>query len=339
MELSMKCRLLIIAITGLISFSGTAMAQGFFEGKTINIIVGFTAGGGYDVTARLYSRHYGRHIPGAPTIVVNNMPGGGSIVAANSLYSGPGQDGTRLGIIAGGAIIEPLLSDKARYDARKFNWIGGRSTEPSVCAIWHSSKVNTYDDARSIEVIVGASGPGSRTVTYPKLLNQLTGTKFKVVTGYPGGNEIALAMERGEVESHCGLAWGSAKTRLAEWISSKKIHFIAQFALSRVNDLKDVPLASEFASNDRDRKAIEFLMSDALLAWPMLAPPDVPAARVQALRSGFEKMMKDSAFLADAEKLKLDVDIVSATEMTKVVDELYAIPSDVLAVVKRGLAD
>jgi tripartite-type tricarboxylate transporter receptor subunit TctC len=314
-------------------------AQGFFDGKTINIIVGFTAGGGYDVTARLYSRHFGRHIPGSPTIVVNNMPGGGSIVAANSLYSGPGQDGTRLGIIAGGAIIEPLLSDKARYDARRFNWIGGRSTEPSVCAIWHTSKVKSYEDALKIEVVVGASGPGSRTVTYPKLLNQLTGTKFKVVTGYPGGNEIALAMERGEVESHCGLAWGSAKTRLAEWISSKKIHFIAQFALTRAADLPDVPLASDFASNERDRKAIEFLMSDALLAWPLLAPPEVPTDRVDTLRKGFEAMMKDKAFLAEAEKLKLDVELVPASEMIKVVQDLYATQPDVLAVVKSALAD
>lgn len=323
----------------LVGFTGAASAQSYFEGKTINVIVGFTAGGGYDVTARLYSRHYGRHIPGNPSIVVNNMPGGGSIVAANSLYSGPGQDGTRLGIIAGGAIIEPLLSDKARYDARRFNWIGGRSTESSVCAIWQTSQVKSYEDARNVEVVVGASGPGSRTVTYPKLLNQLTGTKFKVVTGYPGGNEIALAMERGEVESHCGLAWGSAKTRLAEWIASKKIHFIAQFALSRAPDLPDVPLASEFALNERDRKAIEFLMSDALLAWPLLAPPDVPMDRVQALRTAFERMIQDTAFLADADKLKLDIDLVSADQMTKVVADLYATPSDVLAIVKSALAD
>ena len=155
----------------------------FFRGKQVTIVVGFTAGGGYDLTARLYARHYGRLIPGNPAVIVSNMPGAGSAVAAASLANAPPQDGTRLGFIAGGAVIDPLLTGKARYDARQFHWIGGRANEPSICGIWHEAGVRTMQDAMAKESVIGASGPGSRTLSYPKILNELTGTRFKVVTG------------------------------------------------------------------------------------------------------------------------------------------------------------
>jgi tripartite-type tricarboxylate transporter receptor subunit TctC len=271
-------------------------------------------------------------------VIVANMPGAGSAVAAASLFAAPPQDGTRLGIVAGGAVIDPLLGgSQARYDARKFHWIGGRSTEPSVCALWHGSPVKTMHDAMARESAIGASGPGSRTVTYPKLLNELIGTKFKVVTGYPGGNEISLAMERGEVDGHCGLSWGSVKSRLASWLRDGKLNFLTQFALTRAPDLPKVPLAGEFAKNERDRKAIEFLESDAVLAWPMFAPPGVPAERVAELRTAFESMLKDPQFLADAEKVGLDVELVPGPALQKLVDDLYGTPAEVIEIVKRAM--
>jgi tripartite-type tricarboxylate transporter receptor subunit TctC len=243
-----------------------SQAQDFFRGKQVTIVVGFTAGGGYDLTARLYARHYGRHIPGNPTVIVQNMPGAGSAVAAASLANAPPQDGTRLGFIAGGAVIDPLLGGKARYDARTFHWIGGRANEPSICGVWHEAGVRTMEDAMTKEAVIGASGPGSRTLTYPKILNELTGTRFKIVTGYPGGNEIAIAMERREVDGWCGISWGSVKTRLASWLRDKKLDILTQFALTRAPDMANVPLAGEFARNERDRRAIEFLESDAVFA-------------------------------------------------------------------------
>ena len=314
-------------------------AADFYQGKTVTIIVGFTAGGGYDITARLYARHWGRFIPGNPAIVVSNMPGAGSAIAATSLYSAMPQDGTRVGIIAGGAVIEPLLGQQAKYDARKFQWIGGRSNEPSVCALWHEAPVKKYADVLTMEATVGASGPGSRTVTYPKLLNDLTGAKFKVVSGYPGGNEISLAMERREVDGHCGLAWGSAKGRLSDWLKTGKLNMLTQFALTRAPDLPDVPTAGELAKNDTDRKAIELLESDAVLAWPMLAPPGVPAERVRELRGSFEAMLRDPQFLADAANQKLDVDLVTGAELQKVVEEVYAASPVVIDIVKKSMAE
>ena len=316
-----------------------AAAADFYQGKTLTIIVGFTAGGGYDLTARLYARHWDRHIAGNPSVVVSNMPGAGSAVAATSLYSATPQDGSRVGIIAGGAVIEPLLGQQAKYDARKFQWIGGRSTEPSVCALWHEAAVKKMADVYTIEATVGASGPGSRTVTYPRLLNDLLGAKFKVVSGYPGGAEISLAMERREVDGHCGLAWGSAKGRLADWLKAGKLNMITQFALTRAADLPDVPTAGELAKNETDRKAIEFLESDAVLAWPMLAPPGVPAERVAELRASFEAMLKDPQFLADAEKQALDIDLVPGAELQKVVDDVYATPARVIEIVRKTMAE
>ena len=316
-----------------------ANAADFYQGKTLTIIVGFSVGGGYDMTARLYSRHYSRHLPGNPQVVVSNMPGAGSVVAATNLYGAQPQDGTRIGIVAGGAVIEPLLGAQAKYDARKLQWIGGRSVEPSICAVWHESPVKTMQDAMKTEVIVGASGPGSRTLTYPKLLNELIGTKFKVVTGYPGSNEIRLAMERKEVGGQCGLAWGTAKTRLPDWLAERKLTLLTQFGLTRASDLPDVPLAADFAKNERDRKAIEFLESDAILAWPLFAPPATPAERMAELRTGFSAMLKDAEFLSDAQKQGLDVEEVTGAALQKVIDDLYATPSEVLDVVKKSMGE
>jgi tripartite-type tricarboxylate transporter receptor subunit TctC len=314
-----------------------SQAQDFFRGKQVTIVVGFTAGGGYDLTARLYARHYGRHIPGNPNVIVQNMPGAGSAVAAASLANAPPQDGTRLGFIAGGAVIDPLLSGKARYDSRQFQWIGGRANEPSICGVWHEAGIPTMKDAMTKEAVIGASGPGSRTLTYPKILNELTGTRFKIVTGYPGGNEIAIAMERREVDGWCGISWGSAKTRLAPWLRDKKLDILTQFALTRAPDMPTVPLAGEFARNQRDRKAIEFLESDAAFAWPMFAPPGVPAERVQELRKAFETMLKDPQFLADAAKQNMDIDLVPGAELQKLVNELYTTTPDVLEIVKKAM--
>src|ERR1051325_1903044 len=198
---------LCVAFVAALLLTHGARADDFYRGKQVSIVVGFSSAGTYDATARLFARHLGKYLPGKPTIIVRNMPGAGSMVAANSLYSSAPKDGTTLGVIGGGVVLEPLLGNpQAAYDSRRFNWIGGRTRDQFLCLVWHTVPVHTLHDATQREVAVGATGPGSRTLTYPRALNELLGTKFKVVSGYPGGHEITLALERGEGEGYCG--WG-----------------------------------------------------------------------------------------------------------------------------------
>jgi tripartite-type tricarboxylate transporter receptor subunit TctC len=264
--------------------ASAASAADFYQGKQVTIVVGFSATGTYDATARLFARHLGKHLAGKPTVIVRNMPGAGSLVATNSLYSSLPKDGTTLGVVGGGIVLEPLLNNpQATYDARRFNWIGGRTPDNFLCLVWHTVPVNALQDVMRRETVVGATGPGSRTLTYPKALNELLGTKFKIVSGYPGGNEITLALERGEVEGYCGWALGSIKTRAPDWIRDGKIRPLAQFTLAKSGVLPNVPLATDLASTDNGRRAIEFFAADSVLAWPLVAPPDVPAERVAEL--------------------------------------------------------
>ena len=308
----------------------------FYQGKQVTIVVGFSSAGTYDATARLFARHLGKHLPGKPSVIVRNQPGAGSLIATNGLYVSAPKDGTTLGVIGGGVVLEPLLGNpQATYDPRRFNWIGGRTRDNFLCLVWHTVPVQTLQDVTKRETIVGATGPGSRTLTYPSALNELIGTRFKIVSGYPGGNEITLALERGEVEGYCGWALGSIKTRAPDWLRDGKIRPLAQFTLAKTADLPNVPLATELAGSERGRRAIEFLAADSVLAWPLVAPPDLPAERVAELRAAFGAMMQDPQLLAEAAAQGLEVDPVSGTEIAELVQQLYTTPSDVLELVRR----
>ncbi|MDB5650083.1 MAG: tripartite tricarboxylate transporter family receptor, partial [Hyphomicrobiales bacterium] len=220
-----------LSLSLLLSPGAMAWAADFYEGKTITIVVGFTTGGTYDQMARFYARHLPRFLPGKPTVIVQSMPGAGSMVATSHLYNTANRDGTTLGIIGGGTVWEAILGNpQARYDPRQFNWIGGKSRDNITCLVWHTSPIKTIQDALSREVVVGGTGPGSRTLSFPRALNNLVGTKFKIVSGYPGGNEITLALEKGEVEGYCGWALGSLKQRASAWYDEKKVRFLVQFA-------------------------------------------------------------------------------------------------------------
>ncbi|MEA2978843.1 MAG: hypothetical protein QOF09_666 [Alphaproteobacteria bacterium] len=316
--------------------ASAANAADFYQGKQVTIVVGFSAAGTYDATARLFARHLGKHLAGKPTVIVRNMPGAGSLVATNSLYSSAPKDGTTLGVVGGGIVLEPLLNNpQANYDARRFNWIGGRTPDNFLCLVWHTVPVNALQDVMRRETVVGATGPGSRTLTYPKALNELLGTKFKIVSGYPGGNEITLALERGEVEGYCGWALGSIRTRAPDWIRDGKIRPLAQFTLSKSGVLPNVPLAADLAGTENGRRAVEFFAADSVLAWPLLAPPDVPAERVIELRAAFTEMMQDPQLLAEAATQGLDIDPVSGAEIAALIDRLYSIPPDVLDLVRK----
>src|SRR6185436_18427969 len=311
--------------------ASAASAADFYQGKQVTIVVGFSAAGTYDATARLFARHLGKYLPGKPTVIVRNMPGAGSLIATNALYGSLPKDGTTLGVIGGVIVLEPLLGNQqATYDPRRLNWIGGRTRDNFLCLVWHTAPVQTLKDVIKRETVVGATGPGSRTLTYPKALIELLGTKFKIVSGYPGGNEITLALERGEVEGYCGWALGSIKTRAPDWIRDGKIRPLAQFTLAKTADLPNVPLATELARDDRERRAIEFFAADSVLAWPLVAPPDLPAERLAELRQAFAAMMQDPQLLAEATAQGLDIDPVSGSEIAELVQRLYGTPPGVL---------
>ncbi len=329
----MTWRALAAALMALLC--GTTSAAEFYQGKQVTIVVGFSSGGTYDATARLFARHLGKYLPGKPTVIVRNMPGAGSLIAAKSLHSSLPKDGTTIGVVGGGVVLEPLLGNpQATYDPRRFNWIGGRTRDNFLCLVWHTVPVQTLQDVIKRETVVGATGPGSRTLTYPKVLNELLGTKFKIVMGYPGGNEITLALERGEVEGYCGWALGSIKTRAPEWIRHGKIRPLAQFTLGKA-DLPNVPLATDLAGTENGRRAIEFLAADSVLAWPLVAPPDIPAEHLIELRTAFNAMMQDPWLLAEAAAQGLDVDPVSGAEIAALVDRLYGTPPEVLELVRK----
>jgi len=264
------------------------------------------------------------------------MPGAGGARAASFLYNVAPRDGSVIGGVHGAVLTAPYLNPRAAdFDVTRFAWIGNATRDKYVGYVWHTVPVQTLQDVTRRETIVGATGPGSRTLTYPKALNELLGTKFKIVPGYPGGNEITLALERGEVEGYCGWALGSIKTRAPDWLRDGKIRPLAQFTLAKTADLPNVPLATELARNDRERQAIEFFAADSVLAWPLMAPPDLPAERLAELRAAFDAMTKDPELLAEAAKQGLDVDPVSGAEIADLVDRLYRTPPDVLDLVRR----
>ena len=208
----------------MLPFGGPTIAEEFYHGKQVTIVVGFTSAGTYDATARLFARHLGKYLPGKPAVIVRNMPGAGSLVATRSLYGSAPKDGTTLGVIGGGVVLEPLLGNpQANYDPRRFNWIGGRTRDNFLCLVWHTVPVRTLHDATRRETIMGATGPGSRTLTYPRALNELLGTKFKIVTGYKGTPDRVLAMERGEIEGACGLTTGNVKAVLGRQYREGKL--------------------------------------------------------------------------------------------------------------------
>lgn len=324
-----------IASLGLFS-AAAARAADFYEGKTITIIVGFTPGGGYDQLARFSARHLPRFIAGKPAVVVQNLPGAGSLVATAQLYNSAPRNGTTLGVIGGGTVLEPMLGNpQARYDPRRFSWIGGRSPDHFMCALWGEAPVNTIEEAKRREVVFGATGTGSRTMTFPNALNELVGTKFRVVSGYPGGNEISMAMEKREVDGFCGWAISAIRQRAPHWLADGKLKFLAQFALEKHKDFADVPLAGDLPASQTGKRAIEFLTADAVLAWPLMTPPGVPEERVEELRRAFEAMMIDPQALAEAAKENMEIELVKGETMTRLVNRLYETPPEVIDVVKK----
>lgn len=303
----------------------TSRAQGvaeFYKGKTVDLLIGYSGGGGYDVYARLLARHMSKHIPGNPTIVPRNMPGAGSLVLANWLYHVAPKDGTAFGIIGRGTPFDPLLGlQAAKFDPTKYLWLGSMNNEVSVCVSWHTSGVGTFEQLQQKELVVGGTGPSADTDQFPRITNAVLGTKFKIVSGYPGGNDISLAMERGEVGGRCGWSWSSVVSTRMNWFKEKKINVLMQLALEKHDDLPNVPLVVDLAKDAEQRQTLRVIFARQALGRPFLGPPGVPDDRAGALRTAFMATMKDKTFLAEADKAQLEITPLSGATIQGIMED------------------
>jgi tripartite-type tricarboxylate transporter receptor subunit TctC len=308
--------------------------------QTITVVVGYPSGASYDIYARTFARHLGKHLLGKPTVIPQNMAGAGSLRAANFLYNAAPKDGSTIGMFARGLAMQPLLDDLGvQYDARKFNWIGSLTSEVSIVLSWHSKPFTTLDDAKNREMIVAASGSGADSVIFPYILNGVVGTRFKVVTGYPGNAEMLLAVERGEADGNAGTSWSGLTSFKPEWIRDKKINVMVQLANRKHPDLGHIPLVMDLAKNALDRGVLELIFARQQMAYPVVAAPGVPAERVQALRQAFDAVLKDPDYLADSRRQNLESDPANGAEIAAVVDKMYASAPEVIVRAKAAMED
>ncbi|HXJ02244.1 MAG TPA: hypothetical protein VNH44_13560 [Micropepsaceae bacterium] len=308
----------------------------FYKGRTISVIIGYSAGGGYDLYARVLSQHLGRHIPGNPTVIPQNMPGAGSIKAANYVFSVAPKDGTVIGTFARGMASAALIG-QTNIDARKFTWLGSMTKDVTVCISWNTSPIKTWNDAMTKQFTAGGEGAAGDPDIFAKLYKNVFGAKIRLATGFPGTTDITLAMQRHEVDGLCGISWSTVKARYENWIKEKKINVLIQAAPAKDPDLPNVPLASEFAKTTEQRQILDFAVANEVLARPFVAPPGIPAERKAVLVAAFADTLKDPAFLADAKKTMIDINPVSASEAEAVVASLYALPKDVVAKAARAI--
>ncbi len=309
--------------------------QDFYAGRKMDMVIGYTPGGNYDLYARLIARTLGDYLPGNPSIIPRNMPGGGSRIAAAWLYSIAPKDGTALATFDQALPIAQALRDPTlRFDLRDFNFIGNPARENNTVTAWHTSGVKTIEDAKTQEVTVGSTG-ASTSSQYATAMNALIGTRFKLVTGYPGGNDINLAMERGEVAVRGSNSWASWKSTRADWVRDNKINILVQIGMKRAPDLPNVPLMIELAKNDADRAIFRLISAPTVIGRPIVTAPGVPAERVKTLRDAFEKMIHDPKFIATAAKEQFEIDFVPGEEMQQVVAEIVNTPEPALLRLKQ----
>ncbi len=303
----------------------------FYKGKNIMFYIGYAAGGGYDVYARIVSQHMARHIPGNPKIVPKNTPGAGGRIAAAYLYNIAAKDGTSLCTSDQSLALQQAFGDKSiKFDTTKFIYIGNPNAGNNVVTLWHTAGIRSVDDAKKKVTVLGSTGRNTSSY-YPLVMNALLGTKFRVLIGYRGGSHINLAMEKGEVDGRGSNNWASWKSTKPDWIKNKTIDIIAQVGPKRETDLPNVPLLTDLATNDDDRKLMELLSAPVAIGRPIFTTPNVPEDRVKALRDAFDKTMKDPAFLADAKKIDLEIDPVRGVEMQKIVAGIVATPKPIVA--------
>src|SRR5215813_2018635 len=329
----LAARSLVAALAGVLATS-IACAQSpadFYKSKTLDFYIGYSVGGGYDLYARVIARHLSKHIPGNPTVVPKNMEGAGSLRLANWMFRVAPKDGSVIATIGRGTGFDPILGQKgAQFDGTKFTWIGSANNEVSVCVAWNAtSGVTKFDDLFGKEMTVGGTSMSADTDQFPRILNGVLGTKMKIVSGYPGGNDVVLAMERGEVKGRCGWSWSSVMSTHKAWLDEKKMTVLTQLALQKHPELPNVPLVMDLAKTDEQKQILRLIFARQVMGRPYFAPPGVPADRAEALRKAFTETMQDKDFLADAEKAQLEITPVAGDEVQKLVTEVYATPPEI----------
>ncbi len=326
-------------------FTGLASAQDsvaqFYRGKTITIIAASSPGGGYDLYARTIARHLGKHLPGNPSVIVSNMPGAASNVAAAYIYNVAPKDGTVIGGLFMGAVVEPLFSGRVRttHDMSKLNYIGNANKDVYVCLVRAEAPVKSFAEVFEKELVVGASADGASTRDFPELLKNLLGAKFKIVAGYPGTRQINLAMERGEVDGGCGQSWSSVSATYPAWFKEGKVKVLAQEDPEGYPDLnkQGAPLTRDFAKTDEQKQILDLIYSQTIFGRPYAVAPDVPKERVDALRKAFIATMRDPELKAEAARIKLDVDAIGGDELQAAIVKMYATPVHILDKARQAM--
>jgi tripartite-type tricarboxylate transporter receptor subunit TctC len=318
-----------IALAFAVCAASTASAQDPFKGKDINLYVGSGAGGPYDAYARLVGRHLGKHLPGNPATVVQNMPGASGRRLITFMNNVAPKDGTAIATIQRGIPFEPLMGEGA-FDVEKIAWLGNANNEINVCMVWHTSPVRTIDDVRTRGMVVGSSGPASTDSIYPNVLNALHGLKFKVVEGYKSVTETHIAMERGEVDGRCGISWDTLQALNADWLRDKKIRILVQIGLDKVAELADVPSVFDLSKTEEERQIWALWAAPLKMGRPFFAPPGMASERVELMRRAFDATMRDGELRAEAKKMNLAVDPISGEEVAALLRQVYATPKAVV---------
>ncbi len=313
--------------------------EAFYRGKSIALVIGYSVGGGYDIYARVLARHLGRNVPGNPAIVAQNMPGAGSQKSLEFILNHAAKDGLTIGTFSRSLAIAPLI-ENAKYDPRRLEWIGSIATDSTTCISWHQSGIKTWDDMKSKQFTVGGLGRGSDPETFAVLMKEMFGLNVKLVSGYPGTNDVVLAMERGEVQGMCGYSYSSLRAARKAWLDEGKVHILMQAALSKDPAIPaDVPLLTEKTTNPKQRQALEMILAPQAVARPFVMPPGTPADRVAAMRAAFMATMTDPEFVKDAKSAGLDISPISGERITELYDKIYSTPPDIVAEARRAVGN
>jgi len=326
----------VLALIAALSPARAAPADvaAFYKGKTVQVLIGFSAGGGYDIYARTLARYMGKHIPGNPTLVPQNMPGAGTLKVANFIYGVAPKDGTVFGTFARGIPMEKLLGRTVgqQFDATKFTWLGSVTNEPSVCVFWAKSGIATWRDMQMKPWKVGGSGVTSDLDIYANVLRNMFHLPGRLITGFPGGTEVLLSMRRGEVDGRCGWSWSALLSRDKDLLDQKLVTVPVQLGVEKSPEIMNVPLLSDMTNDPKQKAALKLIFSRQEMARPFAAPPNLPPERAKALRDAFDATMRDPEFLAEAKKLDLEVHPVSGEKLDQLVREVYSYPADVVKV-------
>lgn len=328
-----------LSLLALIAAVPQALAEDFYKGKQVRIVCGSGVGGGYDAIARLLSRHWGDFIPGKPTFIVQNMPGAGSLNAMNHLAQTATLDGTLIGQVQTHIGVEPIMGvtgpvENAKYDGRQMQWLGSAAKETPLVVLWHTSKIKTFEDAQKNEVTVGSTGVATSDSVYARVLNQIAGTKFRVVGGYKNLPELSAAMEKGEVEGRAGWFWSSLLGQKGQWVDKKQVRLLAIVGSEKHPALPDVPVATDFITDAKKREQLAFSVSWLPMGRPFVAPPGVPGDRVEVLRKSFMDAINSDGLKAESAKLRILIEPLSGKEVQDLVEKIYATPKDTIEAVR-----